>query len=359
MYTLPFFEVEGVISEINALDSRDQAHPLFNIFKPKGQVASKIKLRTMTRRAGQLRHTTWGGRAVPVTRGTIDEKFLDPAVLKVFDHLTQEDVQLFTEAEGAMAANTIEGAKAPAVVAAVDRIQRLAADISEDMAEERHRLMVGACLGTVEILVYDAIEALTVDYGLTAIASPSPAWTDAAATIVSDIETALDTFRDNNTRGLSATHAIHSPLLYSTYLVGNTQWNTYIKQVPAMAQGFLRVPGGNNPFEVNGDVSQNLFGLIWVKVEGTYRAQVANAAGTYTTVARWPTNTIVLMNLAAAKPRWQMVLHPWMNPRAEINVEVKMPVVGDDVKDVTVTAFYNGIPLWEDPTCVQVWEVAA
>jgi hypothetical protein len=357
MYNLPFFEAEAVISEINARDARDLAHPLFNIFQPRGQTASKIKLRTMTRRAGQLRHTTWGGRAVPVQRGEISERLVEPAVLKVFDHLTQEDVQLFTQAEAALRGNEVEGATAPAVVEALDRIQRLAADLGDDMAEERHRLMVGACLGSVDVLVYDATTPTTIDYGLTSIPSPATPWDNPAATIVADIEKALNTFRDNNTRGLSATHVLYSPHVYGEYFAGNTQWNTYVKQVPSMAQGFLRVPGGLNPFEPVGDVSQNLFGLTWVKVEGTYRKQ--NPDGTFTITPRWPTNTLVFLNLAAARPRWQMVLHPWMNPRPEVNVEVKMPAVGDDVKEVTVTAFYNGIPLWEDPTCVQVWEVAA
>ena len=362
-YNIPYFEVEAVIAEWNEADARDFSRPLFFLFPPKGQRAPKVKIRTIHRRPNQIRHTTWGGRAVPVERGQIKERFVEPSVFKVFDHLTTEDEILFADAETAINANEIEGANSPAVVEANDRIQQFTADLREGVSEEKHRMCVGACLGQVEVLIYDATEPITVDYGLAAITPPSPLWSAVdgdglgTATIVADGAAALTEFRNNNPRGLSPQLALHGPGLYSRFLVNNKQWNEYIKHSPAMAEGFLRVPGGKNPFELTGEIQAGWLGLRWVMIEGTYMAD--DGVGNYTETARWPDNTIVLINVNGAQPRWQMVLSRRVNPTTEVNVEVKLPQVGDDVKEISVLAMYNGIPIFLDPTCVQVWEIAA
>lgn len=357
-FALPYFEVEMVIAAIMRRDVRDMAHVLFNLFPRVGQRTPKIKIRYMTRSPAQVRHTTWGGRAVPVERGKIQERFAEPAVLKVFDLITMEDVTLFAAAADALANNQIDGVGGAAIEEANDRIRQMSADLGDDIAEERHRLMVGACLGEVELIVYDGTEAITVDYGLTAITPPSTAWSDANATIVQDMEAAIQAFRNNNPRGLSPTHVLYNPGIYSSYFVGNDQWQEYVKLIPQMAQGFMRVPGGRNPFEIVGDVSENLFGLQWVKVEGTYQKRDA-ATNSLTPTARWPVNRLTLLNAPMLGAQWRMVVHPWMNPEANVNVEVKEPVKGDDVKNARVVVFENGLPYFGDMTMIQTFEVAA
>lgn len=355
-FALPYLEVEALVAVINRRDARDMAHPLFGLFPRVGQTAQKIKIRYDNRRPAEVRHTTWGGRAVPIDRGEIKEREAEPAVLKVFDTITAEDAAMFAKAAEAKAANQVEGIGGAAIMDANERIRRLGADLGDNLAEERHRLMVGACQGSVSFLVYDSGVRREVSYGLPTIAAPSTHWDDPAALIVQDIESAIKTFRANNPRGLSPDTVLYSPDITSDYLVGNEQWQDWIKLVPSMAQGFLRVPGGRNPFDIQGGVNEGIFGLNWVKIEGTYMARDATT-NALTPTARWPVNKLTFLNVRELGAQWKMVVHPWFNPTAEVNVEVKEPQKGDDVKAAIVTAFDNGLPYFADPTLIQTWDV--
>lgn len=354
-FALPYLEAEALIVVMTRNSALDQAHPLFAMFGRKGQRSAKVKLRYMERKANALRHTSFGGRAVPINRGKIKETLAEPAVLKVFDELSFDDVALFTDAARFQAANEQSALAQATIAEANDRIVQIANDMSTDLEEERHRLMVGACLGEVTYYVYDSSTPRSVSWGLTSITPPSTAWDNVAATIVEDMYKFLSAFRANNQRGLSANAVMYSPKIWEGYFIKNTQWQTYTKLNPDLVKGFMGVQGGQSPFSTLGYVD-SLFGLTWIPMEGTYM----DVDGV-TVRDRWPRNKLVFARLGpdGARPRWQMVLHPLHNPNAEINVEISEPKKGDDVKTYKIVGFENGLPLWEDPQMVQPVEVAA
>lgn len=358
-FAIPYFEVEMVIGAIMRRDVRDIAHVLFNLFPRVPQTATTILMRFMKRNPARVRHTSWGGQAVPVERGEVSEKPAKPAVLKVQDNITFEDVLLFQAAADVLASNggmvPRGGLGAVKIAEAQQRIDELAADLSDDVAEERHQLMIGACQGNVDFLVYDAETPRQVSYGLTNIVDPAD-FADPNTLVVDEMQKAIRAFRNNNPRGVSPTHVLYSPD-FSDYLAGNDQWQEFLKLVPSMAQGFMRVPGGLNPFDLaSGKIEPGLFGLIWVPVEGTYNKR--NGDNSLTPTARWTKNKITFLNVSYLQSQWRMVVHPWINPEAAINVEVGEPKKGEAVKEAPVIAFENGLPYFRDTSMIQPWTVS-
>lgn len=350
--SVPYLEAEALVAAMKLADKRDTAHPLFSFFPRRGQVATKVKVRTIKRKAGQVRHTTWGGKAVPVSRGEITEQMYEPAVIKLVDTITIEDMNLYAHAATALQANDVGPAAKSYIQAANDRIQEVAMDLRADDAEEVHRLMVGALLGTVTYRLEGMDSDLTVDYGLTEIDSPSTLWDNIGATIAEDIEVAKRTFRDSNSEGLSANVVFYNPKIYAEYFIGNTQLQALKKAHPEYAIGLAGLPDGKT--DVNGEGKLvNLFGLTWIPVEGTYR----NLSGTV--VDRWPTNKLVLarQGVDGCMSEFTMAISEFHTPRAEPAVEVYAG--GRDVKTGEVYLFDNGVPTFKQPDKVMPWTIGA
>lgn len=350
--SVPYLEAEALIAAMKIIDSRDQSHPLFAYFPRRGQLSTKVKVRTIKRKPGQVRHTTWGGKAVPVNRGLINELTYEPAVIKIMDTITIEDMNLYASAASAKAANDVGPAGQSVIQSANDRMMEVAVDLRADDAEEVHRLMVGALLGSISYRL-DAMNAdLTVDYGLQGIDSPSTLWDNVGATIVEDIEVAKRTFRDSNDSGLSANVVYYNPKIYAEYLVGNTQLQALLKLHPEYAIGLAGLPNGRTI--VNGEERLvNLFGLTWVPVEGTYR-NLSDAV-----VDRWPVNKLVLarQGVDGCQSEFTMALSQFHTPRPEPEVEIYGG--GEDVKTGRIYLFDNGIPTFRRPDMVMPWTVGA
>jgi hypothetical protein len=352
-YSLPYLEAEALIAAMRVFNEQDQSRPMLQLFQRQAAPADLIKIRRLTRKAGQVRHTSVGGRAMPVERGELKEDYYSPSYIKLKDHITMEDMKLFAAAASAQGANDVGPLAKSRITAANERIREIALNLAEDIAEERHRLCCEAMLGQVTYTVGDG-GSQTVDYGLTAITSPGTDWDNAGATIVSDLYGFINEFRNANAKGLAPDTVFYGEDLYADCFVGNTEWNTFKKENPEYAIGFLRVAGGRNEADTNGTFVDRVFGLNWVKVEGSYRD--LNGA----IQKRWPSNKLAFARIGGtngARPTWMMTLDEWQNPRPETNIEIGLPVQGSDVKTPHIVAFDNGVPAFYDPELVMPVEV--
>lgn len=349
--SVPYLEAEALVAAWKILDKRDSAHPLFAYFPRKGHVSTKIKVRTIKRKAGQVRHTTWGGKAVPVERGQMDEREYSPAVIKLFETLSIEDMNLYAAADSAKGSNDVGPMDKAYIATANNRTMQLAQNLRDDDAEEFHRLMVGALLGSVSYRL-EGTGDITIDYGLTNIDSPSTLWDNIGATIAEDIGVAKRTFRDSNTDGSSANVVFYNPKAYEEYFLGNTQLQTLMKLHPEYAIGLAGLPDGKTI--VNGeDKLVNLFGLMWIPVEGSYR----NLDGQV--VDRWPKNKLVLARVGSdgMQSELSMALSQFHTPKAEPHIEVHFG--GKDVKTGEVYLFDDGVPTFRQPDKVMPWTIGA
>lgn len=348
-FSIPYLEAEALIAAMMRVDERDTQHPVLRFFPRAVHPGGKVKVRQMSRKPGQVPHTSWGGKAQPVRRGTLTERLYEPSVIKLFETLTREDQILFAQAAQAAGANDV-GPYAQSVIAAANaRIEELAAVLRADDTEERHRLCCEALQGTVNYRLDET--DFSVSYGLTAISTPSTQWNNVAATIVSDMFAAIESFRDNNARGASPRQAFYNPKMYADYFVKNTEWATYKKQNPELAQGFLRIPGGRTETDMLGRFTDPLFGLEWIPVEGTYLDADGSSQN------RWDPKKIVLANMEEAMCEWGQTMDPLQTPNADFNIEIGAPKEGDDVKTHKVVLFDNGLPVIKYPDMVQPFAV--
>lgn len=348
-FSIPYLEAEALIAAMIRVDERDTQHPVLRFFPRRARAGGKIKVRRMRRKPGQVEHTSWGGRAVPVRRGTVEETEYSPSVIKLFEVLSREDIILFVEAARAAGSNDVGPFAQSMISEANRRIEELAQNLRMDDREELHRLCCEALTGTVGYRL-DGID-YTVSYGLTSIATPSTQWNSAAAKIVQNLMDAIETFRENNDRGLSPRQAFYNPKMYADYFIPNTEWQTYKKQNPELAQGFLRIPGGRTEADTLGRVTDPLFGLEWIPVEGTY----VDADGA--SAARWDVKKLVLADMDNAMCEWGQVLDPVQTPNADYNLEIGNPQEGDDVKAHKIVLFDNGLPVIGDPQLIQPFAV--
>jgi len=351
-YSLPYLEAEALIAAMEVLNEQDTNRPMLGVFPRVGRPANLIKIRRMLRRASQVRHTSIGGRAMPVERGVLKEDYYEPCMLKVESHLTAEDLTLFAAADTALRANDV-GPLAKSVIASADALtMEIAGVLVDNLNEERHRMMCEALLGTINYRIGEGPN-LTVDYGLTALGAPVTPWDNVGATIVADLTRFISEFRAANDKGISPNTVFYGEDLYADYFLGNTEWKEFKKANPEYAIGFLRVAGGRQEADVNGTFTDRVFGLTWIKVEGTY----LNLDKTPT--KRWPSNKLVFANLGprGAVPQWSMRVDQLQNPRPDVNVEIKAPVYGDDVKVFQIRAFDNGLPTFMDPQLIMPVEI--
>lgn len=348
-FSIPYLEAEALIAAMMRVDERDTQHPVLRFFPRQVHPGAKVKVREWTRKPGQVPHTSWGGKAQPVRRGTLKEREYSPAVIKLFDVLTREDLILFAAAARAAGANDV-GPYAQAEIAAANaRIEEIAAVLRSDDTEERHRLCCEALLGTVNYRLDE--QSFSVSYGLTSISTPSTQWNNVSATIVADMFAAIETFRENNARGASPRQVFYNPKMYADYFVKNTEWATYKKQNPELAQGFLRIPGGRTETDMLGRFTDPLFGLEWIPVEGTY-VDYAGASQN-----RWNPKKLVLANMDEAMCEWGQTMDPLQTPNADYNVEIGQPREGEDVKAHRVVLFDNGLPVIKYPDMIQPFAV--
>lgn len=358
----PYFTAEALIAAMEIMNQRDRRRPLLRLFKRRAYPAAEIIIRKMQRRPNQIRHTTWGGKAMPVERGTIKEEGYAPSVMKLFDDITLADEQLFVAAEKARGRNDVGPLDQAVLDRANARIQRIAKALRDDNAEEMHRMECELLsTGTVNYALGE--ETFSVDFGLTAIANPSTSWDDIAANIKTDIDDAVGTFYDQNEEGARPTHVLYNPKLVRQYFGSNTEIEEWRQAHESLVAGWFRMASGEEIWDPFGLTPDPVFGLRWIPVEGKYK----DLAGTLQ--ERWPIGRLCLLNLEGAAagdepnaegegtdPHWGMVLNR-NNPRPETNVEVKEPQVGDENKAFRVLSFENGLPVLTNPDQAMPWQV--
>ena len=364
-HSIPYFEKEALVAVMRRMDARDNLRPLLRLFPRQAHEGDLIKVRKHKRRPGQVRHTSIGGRAMPVRRGSLDEIEYRGTNLKLWDYITEPDFELFARAEDAITSDRPTPSGAAALARANRRIEEIAQNLRDDNAEERHRLMCGALQGSISYYVGGDTTPRTESYGLTSLTAPGTDWSAVGATIVSDIMGWYEEFQGNNTLGLAPNVVFYNPLATRIYLQKNTEFQTWKKQNEGQVLGFFGLAGGNREFDFLGHIKE-LMGLRWIPIEGTYQ----NLSDTATT--RWATDKLVFAHVsmeAAADAfemgggngfyEWGMNLRALSNPTADVHIEVKMPEVGDDVKVAKVTSFDNGLPVLLEPELVQPVDVVA
>ncbi len=364
--SVPFFQTEAVIAVMRILDERDSMRPLLRLFNRAAHEGEKIKVRKHSRRPGQVRHSAIGSRAMPVRRGTVTEIDFEPTTIKLFDFLTEADIALFSRAQDALDSAAPLPSATASLARARARLIEIATALRDDNAEERHRLCAGAMGGSIAYRMGDDTTDTTVSYSLTSLTAPSTDWDNAAATIVSDVTAWYEEFQDNNSLGLPPTHVFYNPLMYRLYFLANTEWQTWKKQNEERAAGFLGLAGGRREQDYLGVIREPVLGLRWVPIQGTYQ----NLSDSATT--RWATDQLVFTRIDDQQAQaafdtggsngifeWGMNLRPLSNPNADIHVEIKEPVTGDDVKSWKVTSFDNGLPVIMEPELVQPVDLVA
>lgn len=363
-HSIPYFAKEALIAVMKRMDERDMMRPLLRLFPRQPHEGDLIKVRKHKRRPGQVRHTSIGGKAMPVRRGTLDEIEYRPSNIKLWDFITEADLELFARAEEAQSLSEATPSGRAALARANQRIVEIAQNLRDDNAEERHRLMCGALQGSVTYRMGDDQSDTTVSYGLTSLSAPGTDWSDAGANIIDDILGWYEEFRDNNSLGLAPTHVFYDPKAYLAYMQNNTEFQTWKKQNEEQARGFLGM-GGFREADWLGRIN-TLMGLRWVPIEGTYQNLSDSATD------RWATDKLVFAHFDETAARdafemgggngfyeWGMNLRALSQPTADVHIETKMPQQGDDVKVIKVTSFDNGLPVLLEPELVQPVDVVA
>ena len=215
----------------------------------------------------------------------------------------------------------------------------------------------GAFLGGYQYRLGSSPNPVTVDLNLTELTAPVIPWDDEDALITSDIGDQYTEFDENNGRGLGPTHVFYNPKMMRSWWLKNKQWLEAMAVNQSLALWFT---GQRNAatvvvdfIDLEGRITDPLFGLTWVPVEGTYKDYDG------TLKDRWPTNMLSYVRLGedGCRPAWYMAFDRLQNPEPTFRIEVKMPMEGDDVKNVQSVFFDNGIPGFEFPEMVCIVEV--
>ena len=351
-FNLPRFNAVSLRAQYEILDRRDKARPMLALFNREQFEGAEVKIRRFRDKPQRVPHTSYGGRAMPVPRETMEELSYRPSVIKLKDTLDQDDVNLFVDYESQAALNDVSQRQTNRLVRMDRALGRIARRFQTHSSEERHVMCCGAFLGGYTYKLGD--KEITVDLNLTELTAPTTAWDNIAAKIVTDIGNQYSEFVENNGRGLAPTHVFYNPKNFRTYWLKNTQWLATMAMNPALALWFT---GQRNPttaavdfIDLEGRITDPLFGLTWVPIEGTYREYNGTATD------RWPVNKLAYARLGAdgCLPQWLMAYDALQNPEPTYRIEVGYPDEGDDVKVVQTVYFDNGIPAFEFPEMVCV-----
>lgn len=353
--SIPWLEAETIQAAMELQDERDQSTTIVNMFPAEQFEGARLSIPQIIHNPQRVRHTTEGGRAMPVGREEIVMHEHDPSWIKLVDDITSDDKTKFYDAlaepvAGGSRIKTVRMARAD------DITNRIAARFRKHLLVERRALCAGALQGEYTYTVGDQ-SAKTVDLQLTALTAPSPEWDDAAATIVTDIADAIAEFKDSNESGAPPTHVFYNPSIIRSYFLGNTQFQTMIAASARLAEWFVGLGAQNNWMDMEGRILDPLWGLTWVPVEGTQKTVTGSSEDIF------DPNLITFARLSMTEddgcsPTWFMKFDAEQTPTTEPKIEVKAPMLGDEVKNHKVVLFYNGLPGFKRPDLVCTMVIA-
>lgn len=349
-FSTPRFNAVTLTAAYEVIDERDAARPLLNLFPRVQFNGTEVVIRRFRDKPQRVRHTAAGARAMPVPRETMEELRYKPTYIKLKDQIEGEELNNFVDYETYAEMGEV-GPRQNNRLAQIDRAnQRVARRFQLHATEERHVLACGALRGGYSYKLGD--QTITVDQKLTELDAPTIPWDDDDATIFEDIASFQREFRNNNGRGLDATHIFYSPDGMRSYFLKNKQWLAAMAANPALAAWFTGIRNGSTAgvdfMDLNGRIQDPLFGLTWVPIEGSFK-DYDNSI-----VKRWPDNKLSLVRLGpdGAVPQWLMAFDALQNPEPTWRIEVRYPQEGEDVKAIQAVFFDNGIPAFEFPEMV-------
>lgn len=342
----PYFRKETLADAVQVVDERESQSTLLQLFPRRLKGGDTITVRTLTRTAQDIRQTTRDGKGYTIDKGTATETQYRPGWVKPQAEVNGDDLDVFYAATQAVGQQ--DDRSAAIVDDANQRVMSLAERLMTDDAAWRKKAIIGALTGSYSFYVDDT--AQTITYGLTSIASPSTTWTNAAATILTDFRTALNTFYE--VAGVEADTVFHSPKLTDD-IFKNTQMNTLLGGSPQLSEALLSLSAGSLGGGPLGTMMGLGAGVQWIPVQGRV---VPVGGGAATDI--WPRTKIVLANRALMGAEWGMAFSALYGiTTAAPNVEMSTPPEGSDVKSIKVTLFDNGIATFRRPDLVMPWTV--
>jgi hypothetical protein len=367
---IPEFEAEAFIAKFELLDERDQDQTVLALFPREQHIGDTVRIAMFFEKIQRIRHTSFGGRSMPVPRGTGREIELTPSSIKLDDKVTSEELRKVLDAmavlDPSVAGAGIAESRTRALMNTVEKTRnRIAMSLRTADNTERRVLCAGALQGGYSYHVGDQPNPTTVDFGLTVIDPPAISWDDEDAKIPSDIALAYDTFKEANPTNSEPTHVFFNKRL-RTHLLKNLQMLAFIQANPALSAWYIGMQAGKNGdwLSLEGGI-RDLFGLKWVAVDGTYTDVNGEVQDLWhedwVTFARINPDDATDSSATpdGCAPRWFMSWDPLQNPEAEINIEVRWPEEGEAVKNILVLLFDNGLPGFKRPDLVMPWRVVA
>ncbi|MFH1568525.1 MAG: major capsid protein [Gemmatimonadota bacterium] len=226
-------------------------------------------------------------------------------------------------------------------------VTKLARETMMPVVERIHAMEAQALQGTVTLKIGG--QAQTHSYGLTSLTQPGTTWSNAGASVLSDIYDAQDEFEDNcNVR---PNVAICNKRMFSNYLASNTAFNAAVNANPELAKAFA----GFNPTGEIGAMKAptqpfRWMDMLWVPVTGTF----VDTDGA--TNNRWNPEIITL---AALDTDEEKVLE-WGAVRDAYSPE-GLPAFdvyeSQDPKAYNARYADNGVPIVRHRRRVQTWDV--
>lgn len=346
---IPYLEKEAVLAAMMQESQYNAALRVSPLFQRVGYDAERIEIRVRERMARQLVHTTMDGEGTPIRSGDLKVREYSPSFIKAFVTLGAKEVAAFRRVEETAAMRDTPRGQG-ALERANEIIRDIGRDLQSDMGAERERLCVDAIqTGQITTKLAGGGEE-SIDYNLSALTAPSTKWDNTGATIIKNFHEAIAEFKTNNPRKLSPNVVFYEPQLYREAFLNNTEFQTWKKQNPDLARGFIRLAGGRVEADMEGYFIDPLFGLEWRPVDGEY----LNLSGVETKF--WNYKNLTLARVDRSGWEWGMTYGHEYNPGPDVNIEIEEPT-RLDVKVRKVHAYDNGLPVIKDPTLVQTWRV--
>ncbi len=305
-------EREALIAAQKVINAQSQRFPLFDFFPREQYAGEKLKIRIKIVNSEVGRFTTADGPAHLVRPGTMTTIEVEPLYHRPMKRWSSSDLSLFT------AFDEVQETAGPDAEAIESKVSRKMTEDLDDVSlgarETIHDMLAGALLGSN---TYDVDGTdVTVSYGHPTLTNPGTAWTNAAATIVSDIYGWIDEFTQQSD-GVPPDTVFYNPRTWALYFVQNTEFRGFITASPTLAEAF-GVRGAPNAMQADneGTFPDPIFGLHWVPIAGPHIKAGASAA-------RFSDSTLVFAALQADAKR---VLEHSMskdlyNPDADFNWE--------------------------------------
>lgn len=308
-------------------DARE--YPVMPLFTINGYAANEMFWDEIVTDRGMAKLTTLKGGASLVARESVKQGRAEPFTLFEGQYLDEEEVSILRE-PGAM--TTERGA----------RVIRAGLQQLDSRAMARiHWAMCTFLQGDNLTYTSNGLN-LDIDFGLTAITAPSTKWDSASATAVQDIHKAKQEYTRN--AGFPPDTVIWNSRLYAENLLANTEWTTYVKQVPGLVERILN--GSTEPF--------TLFGMTWVDVQQQY---AADSTGTLTDY--WSKKNITFLNrsVPTGELEWMVRQDSKNNYTAAPAAWSKTDADGDHRGAIKLYYYHNGIPVSKRLNRVQTWRV--